>query len=124
MKNRNPTDLAERNFKCEIGPAKACFETDAGVRVVYVAYAAGCCTSSPLSDWMIDKVFQPLLEKGGKYLYWRLPEKIEYRLPSEDDDRYRIYTRIAVLDKDFDSISVSDMVKPEGYAMREIDDEE
>ena len=120
---KNPIDCAERNFMCKIGPAKAFFEFD-GVRAVYVAYAAGGSDSERLNDWMIDGVLKPLLEKGGHYLYWRLPEKIEFRHPSDDADLYRIYTRIAVLDKDFNSVLISDMVKPEGYPMRELDDEE
>ena len=128
MTVRNPIDCAESNFKCAVGPAAAWFDLGESVgenttKVVYVAYAAGSSSSKPLNGWLIDNVFKPLLEKGGKYLYWRLPEKVEFKHPSDDDPVYRIYTRIAVLDKDFNSVVLPEMAKPEGVAMRYLKDD-
>ena len=126
MTARNPVTCAEANFTCFLGPQKAYFELDKTIdasdrRVVYVAYAARADNPKALSDWLIDSVLNPLLEKGGRYLYWRLPEKIDFSHPSVDAPEYRIYTRIAVLDKDLQAVSLPDMVKPEGVAMRKLE---
>jgi hypothetical protein len=126
MTVRNPIDAAELNFECKIGEPRAFFEFVEGektIRAVYCTYAGRGPNPDKLNDWIIDNVFKPLLEMGGHYLYWRLPEKIEFRHPNEYDSFYRIYTRIAVFDKDFIPLTIPNMVKPEGEPTRKIQDD-
>jgi len=113
-------DFLEDNLHCQHGPAVAFFtlpQKDEDIRVVYVTYAVLAKSVESADDWILEKVFKPLVEKG-KYLYWRLPRFVERR---EVEGNHQLYTRIAVLDENLDAVVIEDKVKPEGPIITMID---
>ena len=117
----------DNRLNCQLGPPKAYFDlpsSDGPVRVVYVVYAAKARTRYAVMEWMLEKVLKPLVNGAGKggYLYWRNKACIE--VPSDPiDGWYKAYTRIAVLDNTLGPVCITNMVKPEGVAMRELEDD-
>ena len=110
-------EFAEKHFDCFVGPPKAYFEIG-GVRGVYVVYAAVSKQEGLLDDWLIENVFVPLQCNGAIQLFWRNPNKIEL---TEQDGRYRIWTRIVALDWNSEAVVIQPMVKIEGESCKELD---
>ena len=114
---------AESNFRCLLGEPKAFFEIPQRdgdiVRVIYVVYALACLEEGVLEPAMI-RTLSKLKEMGGEFLYWRNPEKVDIRQDDDGTHKYRIYTRIAVLNKDLEPVVLDDEIKPEGEPTREI----
>ena len=125
IKKDSLIEYAENNFQCVIGEPRTFFEVEGRSKiVVYVAYAARGKDPVALDEWMLDKVFKPLWLAGGRYLWWRLPERIERILGGSGRNiDYSIYTRIAVLDEEFSDVTIPDMIKPEGIVSRRLDND-
>jgi len=113
---RRLINFAENNFQCVLGEPRASILID-DVCVPYVVYAAQSKLPIKLEQWLLQEVFAPLLEKGGCRLYWRSEEKIDL---SSDEEMYRIWMRVAVLDKSGSQVRLEDRIKPEGEKMREV----
>jgi hypothetical protein len=116
-------EYAEESFRCLFGEPRAFFEIPQrggdAVRVVYVVYALCGSDRASLENALI-RTLRALKEDGGEFLYWRNLERI---VLSKIDGLYRIWARIAVLNKDLDPVVLSDAVKIEGESARNIDDE-
>lgn len=105
---------AEDNFRCVDGPSRAFFEIPQvhgdSIRAVYVSYVGKTSTDHDgLRDWMLD-IFVKLKEAGGVWWWWRMEEFIQEGVKN---GLMTIRTRIAVLDKDLNSVVLED-AKPEG----------
>lgn len=111
-------DLTEECFDCTWGEPRAFFELPQRVgddiRVIYYSYVARGDDLDELEHWFIDNVIMPLDEKAGdpSRLYWRLADCFHVSL--EGDGLYSLRTRIAVLDKDLNVITLPDTLTPEG----------
>ncbi|GAF67581.1 unnamed protein product [marine sediment metagenome] len=135
MMSKELIDYVESAFICKQGEARCSHEIKHLNKCFpYVAYAVAGQDETSVAIWMKKNVFDPLRDLGGKYLFWRLSEKIDfgYEAPLTDEDiknfpdlpQYngtaRIYTRVLVLDDKFNPIRIEDKIKPEGVAMKEI----
>ncbi len=113
------------NFNCMPGPSCAYFEIpqreSEDVRVTYVAYAALGSGRNKVEAWLLENVLVPLKKRAGSgaRLYWRQSIELTEVSPS----RWRVYTRLAVLDKDLEPVVIDDMVKPEGEPCKDLDNE-
>ncbi len=122
----------EKSFRTEVGPARAFFELPQRggppVRVIYVVYAAMGNSIDELHNWFFEQVVDPLITKAGGegYLYWRHPERVlAYKsrtvvvegVEQKEESVFKIRTRLAVLDKRLNPITIADAVKLEGMIM-------
>ncbi len=120
---------AYNNFNCMPGPLCAYFEIpqreSEDIRVTYVVYAAQGSGRDKLEQWFLENVLLPLRGAAGSgaRLYWRLSGSC-IELTEIAPSKWRVYTRLAVLDKDLEPVVIDDMVKLEGVRMRDISDEE
>ena len=134
-------NYVEGLFDCEIGPSTGYFDIGPE-RNIYVTYAAISNTEKSLVDWFAKNVFDPLLALGGKKIYWRFNEKIEYfqeEPPSSDEDladffacfpdskpysgRERLYTRLVAVDANNKAIKIDQKIKFDGQMIEEIEHE-
>lgn len=120
-------DLFESMFQTEHGPPMAFFHIPVNnaepIRAIYTSYVAKGENLQDVTEWFAENVVRPLARKAGEgaFLYWRLPEKLEV-CRIESDDMWTVRTRIVVLDKALNLITV-DTLKEEGAQVRNIDKE-
>jgi len=111
-------DYCEEHFDCELGPPMAYFELPQRdgkdpVRVIYHVYAVRGPTYEACEKWLIEHVFEPLVEAAGEEprLYWRLEHKMSVE-PLRDQVFVR--TRLAVLDREMQQVIIEEKVAREG----------
>ena len=112
-------EVTEQEFDCQHGLQQAFFELPQrgaeSIRVTYVVYAFKGNDLNVLEQAMIDEVIVPLSQKAGAdaMLYWRLTDCYQVDV-IDDGEHYMLRTRIAVLDKDLNAVTLPDVVKTEG----------
>ena len=108
-------EYLEACFHCKQGERTAFFEMPAVggnvTRGIYVTYAVSALDLASAESWMMDNVLRPLVAKAGEsaWLYWRLEECFEV---TNEDNRFQLRTRIAVLDKDLNAVVLSGDIEP------------
>ena len=118
-------DFCQEHFDCELGPPMAFFElpqreSKDPVRVVYHVYAVRGPTYAECEKWLIENVFEPLVESAGEEprLYWRL----EYKISVEPlRDHVLVRTRLAVLNREMQQVILADKVASEGAEYLSVD---
>lgn len=131
----------EMKFHCMDGSRTAWFELPVRdgdpIRVIYVVYAVSGPVLADLEDWFFDEVIVPLYEKTGTggYLYWRRSERVEVTsiavhkgtntpytgvMSDAVEQRFKIYTRIAVLTNDLKEVRLDEIIKREGAPTKDL----
>ncbi len=118
-------ELSESLFLCEDGPPKTFFHIPiAGkepMRATYVSYVSKAKRLPDLCGWMAYAVLRPLRQKAGEgaFLYWRMTDGfIASRI--DDDSLWLLRTRIVVLDKDLNVITLPNVLHKEGALISQI----
>ena len=113
----NLIDLCESMFTCEHGPQKAFFHIPMvggePMPATYVIYSVQGANLDDLIEWYIENTLRSLRRKAGEgaFLFWRLSEC--FRISIHNGEWF-LYTRVVVLDKNLNAITVEPGYKIEG----------